>query len=61
MSVEMMRLSTGETIARVEWECRVAWEHAAVMNWWADPANAERQAEIRRDYVAAMQRDRNLD
>lgn len=60
-SVELMRLSTGEVIARVEWECRQSWNYAASVHWWADPANAERAAEIKRKYVAAMPADPKLD
>lgn len=60
-AVPMMRLSTGEEISEVEWQCRVRWDCAANEYRWNDPANAERQAEIRREYVAAMQRDPRLD
>jgi hypothetical protein len=30
-------------------------------DWYANPANAERAAEIERNYVEAMQRDPHLD
>lgn len=60
-AVPVRQLSTGEIISEVEFECRNAWLYAALLSWHADPANATRQSEIARDYVAAMQRDPKLD
>ena len=51
-----------ETECRREiWRAEQTHRYEALVAWYADPANAERAAEIRATYVAAMQRDPKLD